>query len=71
MSAQMKFVILMGIHRLPPIKERGQCTGSATVNVRFWEPWSIVDNETAPATGGPAIQSLLDILTDVLDKSYQ
>ena len=36
---------------------------------RFWELWSnlhLVDNETAPATGGPArkIQPLLDILTD-------
>ena len=38
---------------------------------RFWELWSnlhLVDNETAPATGGPArkIQHLLesDILTD-------
>ena len=70
-------VILMGIHRLPQIKDYWSMDSLLGVSAvqesmslrRFWELWAnlyLVDNETAPATGGPAckIQPLLDILTD-------
>ena len=70
-------VVLMGIHRLPQIKDYWSMDSLLGVPAvqrsmslrRFWELWSnlhLVDNETAPASGGPArkIQPLLDILTD-------
>ena len=65
----------MGIHRLPQIKDywsMGSLLGVLAVqqSMSLWELWSnlhLVDNETAPVTGGRIhkIQSLLDILTDI------
>ena len=69
-------VILMGIHRLLQIKDYWGMDSLLCVSAvqqsmslrRFCELWAnlhLVDNETAPTTGGPArkIHPLLDILT--------